>query len=434
MKIRPGLPLVLVLALGAVAVRAENWAQWRGPFFNGSTTETNVPVTWSKTENIAWSAPMPGMSGATPAVWGDTVFVSSANAEHQLSLLCLDARDGKLRWQKKLGTGDFVKGNNNLASPSPVTDGERVIALFGTGDLVALDFQGNLLWSRNLGAESGKFSVMWLYGSSPLLHNGRLYVQVLQRNPPTYPYATDDKPARDSYLLCVDPRTGKDLWRHVRVTGAKDESMESYATPIPFRRGDGDELLVVGGDCVSSHRADTGAELWRCFGLNPDRGSWMRVVPSAAAFGDTVIACSPKRGAIFGIRAGGKGDVSSSHIAWKVAENSPDVCTPAVYRDQAFILDGDRKVLTKLNPKTGAVKWRGALPLDGVTRASPTAADGRIYCISENGSVVIADAGDEFKVLATVAMGEGPCRSSIAVSGGRLFIRTAKNLYCVRGD
>lgn len=424
---------VLAVLFGVSVARAENWAQWRGPFFNGSTTESNLPASWSRTENVAWVTPLPGLSGATPAVWGDTVFVSSPDADRNLNLLCIDARDGKVRWTRQFGTGDFVKGNNNLASPSPATDGKIVVALYGSGDLAALDFDGKVIWARNLGQEFGKFSIMWLYGSSPLLFNGRLYVQVLQRNPSSYPYSDDGNPKRDSFLLCIDPQTGRDLWRHIHVTEAKDESMESYATPIPFRGpGGDDELLVVGGNCVSAHAAATGEERWRCYGLNPAGGSWMRVVPSAATLGDMVFACSPKRGSLLGIRAGGRGDVSASHVAWKVAENSPDVCTPLVYRDRVYFLDGDRKVLACRNPKTGEKIWDGRLELDGVTRASPVGADGKIYCISENGSVVIAAAGDEFKPLANIAMGEGPCRSSIAIANGRLFIRTAKNLYCIR--
>ena len=415
---------------GAPGARAENWAQWRGPAFNGSSPETGLPVAWNTSNRVAWAAALPGMSGATPAIWGDSVFVSSPDAENNLRLLCLERRDGKVRWQRPLGAGNFVRGNNNLASPSPVTDGQAVYILFGTGDLAALDFTGKVLWARNLGADFGKFAIMWLYGSSPLLYNGKLYVQVLQRNPPTYPYAADAKPERDSYLLCIDPETGRDLWRHVRTTEAQDESMESYATPIPCTGPNGPELLLVGGDCVSGHNPATGAERWRCCGLNPTGDHWRRVVPSAVTCGDLIFACGPKRGPLLAIRAGGHGTITDSHLAWK-SEVAPDVCTPLVYRNRLFVLDGDRKTLACLDPQSGEKKWQGALPVEGVIRASATGADGRIYCIAESGQVVVLDAGDEFKVLATAAMGEAPCRASIAVSDGQLFIRTAKHLYCI---
>ena len=129
------LRLLLAGALfaGSLGARAENWAQWRGPAFNGSSPETGLPLEWSRSNHVAWAADLPGMSGATPAIWGDSVFVSSPDAENNLLLLCLDRRDGKVRWQRKLGAGNFTHGNNNLASPSPATDGQVVVALFGSG-------------------------------------------------------------------------------------------------------------------------------------------------------------------------------------------------------------------------------------------------------------------------------------------------------------
>ncbi len=414
------------------AARAENWPQWRGPLFNGSTTESGLPETWSKTKNVAWVAPMPGMSAATPAVWGDSVFVTSADAGGQLWLICVNRPDGIVRWQKLLGLGDMAKGNNTMVSPSPVTDGSIVIAMFGTGDLAALDFTGNILWKRNLWKESGKFAIMWLYGSSPLLLDGRLYVQVLQNKLPTYEHAKDDKPVRESFLLCIDPKTGKDIWRHIRPTDAQEESQESYATPIPNRAKNADEILLVGGDYVTAHNPETGEEIWRCAGLNVTHNHWRRIVPSAVTCDDIVIACGPRRDPIFAIRDGGKGLVTDTHTAWRNPVLTADVCTPLVYQGKVFALDGDKKKIACVDPKTGTIKWAGDLPVDAVTRASPTAADGKIFCISENGTVVVLSAGDEFKILSTVNMaGESPCRASIAISDSQLFIRTAKNLYCI---
>ena len=428
---KPQSILLLAALLGVATARAENWAQWRGPNFNGSTVATSLPTTWSKTENVTWVTPLPGQSGATPAIWGDSIFVSSPDAENNLLLLCLDRATGKVRWQKQLGTGNFSKGNNNLATPSPATDGQLVIALFGTGDLVALDFTGKVLWKRTLTVEYGKLAVNWLYGASPLLHHGRLYVQLLQRNPPTYKHAIDDRPTRDSFLLCLDPQTGKYLWKQPRTTEAPAECMESYATPIPFKGKNGDEILLTGGDYVTAHDAATGAELWRCGGLNPTHQDWGRIVPSAVTCGDLVYASGPKSKMFLAIRDGGHGTVSATHVAWQFTNNAPDVCTSLVLDGELYLLDGDRKVFLRLDPQTGAVKWQGPLPVDSVTRASPTSADGKIYTISESGKCVVFAAGDEYKVLADNLLGEAPCRSSIAISDGQLFIRTAKSLYCI---
>ncbi|HEY5914390.1 MAG TPA: PQQ-binding-like beta-propeller repeat protein [Verrucomicrobiae bacterium] len=430
---------LLVVALGisvVLPVGGENWDQWRGPFFNGSTVETNLPIAWSQTENVVWSAPLPGYSGATPIIWEDSVFVSSPDSEKNLLLLCLERKTGKVRWAKPVSKGDRDIGRNNMASPSPVTDGRSVFALFATGTLAAFDFSGTELWRRDLGADYGQFANMWIYGSSPMLYRDKLYVQVLQRSPvPSgYGHVQDGKPERESYLLCLDPGTGKTLWRHIRPTDALEESMEAYSTPIPYAGKAGAEILVVGANFVTAHDAATGSELWRCGGLN-DRGqrSW-RVVPSVVVSDGLVFACGPKRDPLIAIKDGGKGVVTEIHVAWRFSEFPSDCVTPLVYRGKLFVLDGDRQVLTCLEPATGEKKWQGNLGVREVFRASPTGADGKIYCVSEKGTVVVLTAGEEFKILSTIPMGEAPVRASIAVAQGELFVRTAKNLYCIRGE
>ncbi|MDQ3625282.1 MAG: PQQ-binding-like beta-propeller repeat protein [Verrucomicrobiota bacterium] len=417
--------------------RAENWPHWRGPLFNGSSPESGLPSSWSANEGVKWTAKLPGFSGATPAVWGDSVFVSSPDANKNLLLLCLDRKNGTMRWQKQLAIGDQTKGRTspNMASPSPLTDGKTVYAFFGTGDLAALDFSGEILWQRNLGQDFGRFSNMWLYGSSPTLYRGKLYIQVLQRDPVPndYTHALDGKPNRDSFLLAIDPKTGKDLWKQVRKTDALLESMESYATPIPFEHAGKAEILVFGGDYLTGHDPETGAERWRCSGFNPKKGEWMRIVSSPVTWNGMIFAAGPKRLPVYGIRAGGKGDVTATHVAWKFEEFPPDVCTPAVYKDRLYVLDGDKQMLTCLDPKTGKKKWQGNLGVRENFKASPTAADGKIYCLSERGTVVVCDAaGEVFKVLGTIAMSSSaPARSSVAASDGQLFIRTGEALYCV---
>ena len=426
--------LLAALAL-TVAAHAENWPQWRGPAFNGSSPEKNLPETWTK-ETVKWSAPLPGPSGATPAVWGDSIFLTSPDKQKNLLLLCLDRKDGKVRWQKQLATGDINKGKGNMASPSPITDGKFVYVLFGTGDLAALDFEGNIQWQRNLGADYGRFAIMWLYGSSPLLFDGKLYVQVLQRTPAPadYPGLAGGDPARESYLLALDPANGKTLWKQVRPSAAKMESLESYTTPIPATGADGKaQILVVGGNCLTGHDAATGAELWRGYGLNPKDGEWMRIVPSPVVAAGLAIACGPKKEPMLAFRTDGKGDVTTTGLAWKSEDRkTPDVCTPAFDGQRLFVLDGDGHTLTCFDPKTGAKKWSGELPERAVIRSSPTVADGKVYIVNEKGTVMVCAAGDEFKVLATIPMGDAEgTRASIVVSGGQLFLRTTAALYCV---
>jgi outer membrane protein assembly factor BamB len=424
---------MLTVLLTANPAFAENWPQWRGPFFNGSTTEKNLPLQWSKTNHVAWAAPLPGHSGATPVIWQDAVFVSSPDEQKDLLLLCLDRKSGQIRWKKVVAGGDREKGRNNFASPSPVTDGQRVFVLFATGDIAAFDFSGKKLWARDLGKEYGRFAVMWIYGSSPMVYRDKLYVQVLQRNPrpADYAHARDDKDERESFLLCLDPLTGKNLWRQTRTTDAVSEAQEAYTTPIPYEGKAGTEILVVGADYVTAHRAETGAEIWRCAGLNLQHEQFWRIVPSLVAAEGLVFACGPKRDPILAIRDGGQELVTETHTAWKLKEITSDCVTPLYYQKKLFVLDGDRQIMTCLEPQTGEKKWQGSLGVREIFRASPTGADGKIYCVSESGTVVVLSAGEEFKLLATIPMGEGPVRSTIAVAQGHLFIRTARNLYCI---
>lgn len=423
--------LMFGIGVATTQLRAENWSQWRGPFFNGSSAETNLPTSWTREQNILWRRPLPGKSGATPVVWNDRVFLPSPDDQKDLHLLCVNMSDGAIRWQRKVASGDSVKGKNNAAAGSAVTDGKHVWIMFATGDLAAFDFDGKEIWHRNLAKEYGAFAYMWLYGSTPLLYQDRLYVQVLQRNPPTYPHAQDDKPERDSYLLCLNAADGKTLWRHVRPTDAIEESKESYATPIPFTFGGRQEIVLTGGNYVTGHDPLSGEELWRCGGLNQKNLNLGRVIPSATASIDHIYACGPKREVVIAVRAGGKGVVTDSHVDWRFTEFAPDVCTPLYYQGKLFVLDGDRQTMTCLNPSTGAKIWQGKLGVRETFSSSPTGADGKIYCLSEPGTVVILSAGDEFKVLATINMDEGPSMSSIVPSQGRLLIRTAQNLYCI---
>ncbi len=424
---------ILILALvllGAGYAGAEEWPQWRGPFFNGSTTEKDLPTQWSKTNGVAWATPLPGYSGATPVIFGDSVFVSSPDQEKQLLLFCIDRKSGAVRWKQVVGAGNQEKGRNNMASPSPVTDGRRVFVMFGTGVLKGYDYAGKELWARDLAKEYGRFAINWLYGASPLLYRDRLYVPVIQHNPPEYGHALDDKPDRESFLLCIEPQTGTNLWRHIRATDAISEAQEAYTTPIPAENGR-PEILLVGGNCVTAHSPETGEEYWRCGGLNDRKERFWRVVPSPVTGAGLVFACGPKRDPVLAIKDGGKGLVTDSHIAWRFKEFPSDCVTPLFYQGKLFVLDGDRQMLTCLDPATGAKKWQGSLGLREIFRASPTGADGKLYCISESGTVVILSAGDEFKVLSVLAMGEAPVRSSIAVAHQQLFIRTARNLYCI---
>ena len=432
-------PLRLAAATLAFTLTASagNWPQWRGPNLDGTSPEKNLPVEWSAEKGVKWKTPMPGVSGATPVVWGDSIFVTSPDKTENLLLLCVNKKDGSVRWQTQIAEGNITKRNGNMASPSPVTDGKTVWVLFGNGALAAVDFGGKILWQRNLGADYGRFAINWIYGSSPLLFDGRLYIQVLQRTPapPDYPGLTGAGGDRESYLLAVDPATGKTLWKHIRPSPATMESLESYATPVPHRSGGKTQLLIAGGDFLSGHDPLTGKEFWRGFGINPQKGEWMRLVASPVSAGDLAIICGPKKQAMIAFKTDGSGDVTETGVAWKVVEKTtPDVCTPVYANGKLFALDGDKShTLTCFNPKTGEKLWEGQVPESGIViRSSPTLADGKLYIVNEKGTTYVIDAAaSEFKLLATNALPDENVRGTIAVSDGQLFIRGTQFLYCI---
>ncbi len=435
MKIQKSLAVGLALVL-AQPLFAENWPQWRGPFSNGSTSEKNLPVQWSKTENVAWSQPLPGPSAATPIVWGDTVFVPTADATNKTLLaMAIDRKSGKVLWREKVAEGIRRDEKSNLASPSPATDDQLVIFFYGNGDLVAFDFAGKKLWSRNIEKDYGAFAFNWTFSTSPLLHGGKLYLQVLQRDVPVHGRGRSDGPI-ESYLLAMNPATGKTLWKVERPSQAVAESREAFTTPVFFQHAGRGELLLAGGDCITGHDPDTGKELWRWGTWNPNKIPHWRLVPSPAAGVGIILACAPKSDPIYAIKAGGNGTLTDADLAWKSEPRGPissDVPTPLFYQNDFFILSDVRKSLSRVTPKTGEIKWTVAMPGRSKFEASPMGADGKIYCINFAGDVVVLDA-DKGSVLQNIPMGEpgdDMTRSSVSASHGQLFIRTNTKLFCI---
>jgi len=413
-----------MLVVSATPAIAEDWPQWRGPFFNGSTTETGLPTDWSPTTNVAWVADLGGVGGSTPVICGDDVF---ATAQHpgtkKLWALCLNRADGSLKWKHPMGVGFANRMGNTGASPSPIADGRRAFFLFGTGELAAFDTDGKELWRRNIPKDHGKFEMLWDYGSTPLLYKGKLYLQVIHG-------AVRSKNPADSYLLCIDPATGKDLWKHIRPSDARSESRQAFTTPYPLEEGGRAAIVLVGGDCLTAHDLAGGKELWRSDTYNPSRGRLMRTVPSPVAADGMVIACGPKHMAMHAVNGSLSGPAKRKWT-WTIKDNSPDVCTPLVWGGRFYVLDGGKKVMTCIEPKTGKILWKGDLDAPAKIETAPTGADGRIFFMSQAGEVVILEAGDAFKVLKRIRMGGEKCQSAIAAAGGQLFIRTDTKLYCI---
>ncbi|MBT4227978.1 MAG: PQQ-binding-like beta-propeller repeat protein, partial [Verrucomicrobia bacterium] len=273
MKIEKNILWAVALGLSLAGVQAGEWGNWRGPNHNGSTEEKDLPAKFSKTQGVIWSAPMPGPSAATPIVFGDHVFLSSSNPEEQqLMASCHDRKTGALKWKHVVAHGHNKDNRSNYAAPSPVTDGQLVSFYYGNGALATYTTDGKKMWAKNIEKQHGEFAYQWTPSSSPLLHNGTLYLQVLQRNSKVHGRGRDNG---KSYILGLDPKTGGQLWKVYRTARAKAESLEAYSTPVPFTHGGREEILITGGDCITGHDPKSGAELWRWGTWNPTRiGHW----------------------------------------------------------------------------------------------------------------------------------------------------------------
>jgi outer membrane protein assembly factor BamB len=403
-----------------VSLSAENWPAWRGPQANGVSGEKGLPIKWSTQENIAWKLAMPSRSGATPIVWNDHIFLNVATAmtSGDLELWAVDRKKGEALWKRPLGGGNNQQRKQNMSTPSPVTDGTTVWVMTGTGILKAFDFKGTELWVRDVQKDYGQFGLNWGYASSPLLHQGSLYVQVL------HGMKTDDP----SYVMKIDGKSGKTVWKVNRPTAAISESPDAYTTPILVNTGKTTEIAVTGGDIVTGHDAATGKELWRANGLNPSNDPYYRIVASGLMAGGLIIAPTRNK-PMLAIRPGGAGDVTASHKAWSF-DLGPDVPSPVSDGKLLYVVR-DNGVVHALDVKTGAVVWGPERLKTGGYSASPVLADGKLYITSENeGLTSVFTAGPKFEVLAENAL-DDYCLASPAVSNGQIFIRTDKFLWAI---
>ncbi len=410
------LGIVAVLMLTLSVAQAENWPQWRGPNLNGLSNEKNLPVKWTSEENVVWKVQMPGVTGSTPIIWRDRVFLNVAVGD-DLALWCVDKAKGTVLWKQPLGGGNVKMRKHNMSSPSPVTDGRAVYVMTGTGILKAFDFAGKELWGRDIQKEYGEFGLNWGYASSPLLHEDSLYVQVL------HGMKTDEP----SYVMRIDKKNGKTAWKVDRPTNAIRESPDAYTTPALLRYGKTTEIVITGGDCVTGHDPASGKELWRANGLNPDNNPSYRIVASPIIFNEVIYAPTRVK-PLLALRAGGRGDITSSHVLWSTV-NGPDVPTP-VTDGKYFYIINDRGIVWCLDAKTGAEVYGQQRIKPGTYSASPVLADGKIYITNEDGLTTVLAAGPKFEVLSENPLNDFTL-SSPAISDGRIYIRTAGFLYSI---
>ncbi len=424
--------------LTIISAQAADWPNWRGPSYDGSSPAKNLPANFSKTENVLWAADLPGPSAATPIVWGDKVFVSAWDLRAKdLLALCLDRKTGKELWKQQISVGIQQDRQSNQASPSPVTDGKLVVFFYGNGELATFDLEGKKLWQRNIQKDYGQFAFLWTFATSPVLYENTLFMQVLQRDVPVNGRGRTDGP-NESYLLALEPATGKELWRKVRPDEAKSESKEAFSTPVPYEFKGQKQLLIAGGDYISGHNPKNGEILWSWGTWNDARITHWRLVPTPVAGGGVALACAPKKEPVFAVKLGGKGKLPDADVVWRSERNSEvssDVPTPAFADGDFFVLSESIRKLSRVEAATGKVKWTIDLPGKTKYEASPTVADGKVYTMNFKAEVTVVNAADG-AVLNTAALGDptdDTTRSCIAVAGNNLFIRTNAKLYCIGG-
>lgn len=446
---RMALSLLLVALTGALATsaRADDWPAWRGPDGTGVADDAPLPTRWGPDENVAWKAPLRGLGVSSPIVYGDHVFVTyqlgrgvlasgnhptlvegadaGADAEQPLGaaraadagaepggvtfvVAAFDRADGSLRWEHEVasdGSLPPVHQKHNLASSSPVTDGERVYAWFGTGQLVALDLDGRLVWERNLGLEYSPFEIQWGHSSSPAVYEDLLIL------------LCDHQPA--AYLLALDARTGEERWKVDRGSG-----MQSYSTPLVVEGPDGDELIVNSSERLDAYDPQTGEHLW--YAGEPNRFP----IP-VATHEDGVLYTTRgyRSGPYMAIRVGGRGEVDDSHVVWRVPTGAPYISSVIHYRGLLYMANG-AGILTVVDAATGERVTQERI--GGIYTASPVAGDGKIYFAGETGETVVLEAGRTPRVLARNDLGERTIASP-AISDGQIFVRTDEHLIRI-GD
>jgi outer membrane protein assembly factor BamB len=417
--------LFVLLAL-TLSVTAENWPGFRGPTGQGISTATNLPLQWSATSNVLWKTEIPGQGWSSPIIWNNRVFVTSATANGtQCHVLCLDRQSGKIVWDIQVFEQLPLRkeGKNSYASSTPCTDGERVYAVFGDGSIVALDFNGKVLWTDR----EFKYYSRHGLGASPIIHDGLLIMPFDWSNrigeAGNYPNNTSEErlgwqiPWDKSFIVAIDAKSGKRVW-----TAKRGMSRIGHATPLVFKDRGQQQLLSITGDVVQGFDLKTGERIWSVYcqgeGLVPSPVIGEGMIFAASGFEKTTLR---------GIRTGGKGDCTATHIAWEQKKAVPTQASLLYVKPFIYgITDGG--IASCFKSENGEVVWQERV--GGNHSASPIAAHGKIYFLSEEGESTIIKAGPEFEILARNSIGE-KCQASYATAENQLLIRSEKNLWCI---
>jgi outer membrane protein assembly factor BamB len=406
---------VIVQVVGSTAI-AENWPTFRGPDRQGHSAETGLPLRWSAEEHIAWNIEIPGEAWSSPIVWEDHVFVTTAtDGGASCRVLAIDRDNGTILWNKEVfrQSPGHKQAKNSYATPTPTTDGELVYAVFGDGSFAAVRFDGSVAWTYR----DVKFYGEHGLGASPILVDDLVIMPFDGSSQGPDPKVGWQTPWDQAFLLALDKRSGEVRWR-----GSRGLSRIAHVSPIVVQVEGRDELISCAGDAIQGFNPQTGERLWHARsegeGVVPSPAVGAGLLFTASGFGDTTLRA---------VRLGGRGDVTSSHIAWQQRKGAPKQSS-LLYVAPYLYAVGDQGVVMCYRGEDGEVVWQERI--DGSYSASPVFADGRIYFLSEQGETTVLQAGDKFQVLARNPLGER-CQASMAVSQGKLWVRTDKRLWCI---
>ena len=430
------------IGLPAAAPERGSWPSFRGARASGVADDVKLPDTWDGAQgtNVLWKTPIPGLAHSSPIVWGDRVFVTTAisskadasfrpgiygdgdasedRSRHQWVIYALDKRTGAILWQRVAAEGEPLQKRHiksTYASATPATDGRIVVASFGSQGLHAYDVDGNFRWKLDLGRlDLGAYdlpSFEWGTASSPIIWNGLVILQV-------------DTQA-DSFLLAVKAETGETVWKTDR------EELPSWGTPTVAMTGAGPVLVTNASNFIRGYDPRTGKELWRLGGSS-------KITAPTPVFDDGLFIVASGRGPerpIFAVRQDARGTIApdasgTGAVVWSKTGRGPYMPTPLIYRGLVYVL-ANGGVLDAYELKTGKEVYRQRLSTIGNGfSASPVAADGKLYLSNEDGDIVVAAAGAEFKQLAVNPMGD-LLMATPALSDGAMYIRTAHTLFAL---
>lgn len=388
-------------------VAAGDWPWWRGPTLDGKSRDGRAPASWSSTDNVVWKTPVPGRGHSSPVLWGERVFLTTADEAAQTqSVLALDRKGGKILWTTEVNKGGFPRkyGKNTHASATSACDGALLYSVFVHHDglhVVATDLNGKIVWRKEVGGFTSEHG----YGSSPVLFDKLLIVLGDSR--------------KDCFLAALDRASGKVVWKIDRTTTGKHGG---YATPIVATLAGKPQLLLTGMHEVISYDPATGKKLWWCAGP-------AEVTANTVACSDKIVFATggfPEK-ELLAIRADGSGDVTKSHVLWRTNKGVTYVPSP-LYHDGHLYVVNDGGVASCFEAESGKVVWQDRLP--GAFSSSPILVGNLLFITNEAGKTYVLKAGRQFELIATNDLKDGGFATP-AVGGGHVYLRTSGVLYCL---